>query len=283
MLATQAKEARVTNRAFSSVLVADRVTKVFTAGGKSIVALRDLSLEVKEGEFVCLIGASGCGKTTLINMFAGFLQPTAGEVRLRGSPITGIEPKCGMVFQSYALFPWKTVRGNVEFGLKMKGVAGADRHRIADRFIALVKLQGFENHYPAELSGGMQQRVTPARILAANPEVLLMDEPFAALDAMTRQVMQEELLRIHEESRKTTLFITHHVDEALILADRIIVLSARPGRVKAIIGNTLPRPRRIDIQLSPDFARLKAEIWAYVEEEVKRHIETTKLSAASEE
>jgi len=283
MLATQAKEARVTNRAFSSVLVADRVTKVFTAGGKSIVALRDLSLEVKEGEFVCLIGASGCGKTTLINMFAGFLQPTAGEVRLRGSPITGIEPKCGMVFQSYALFPWKTVRGNVEFGLKMKGVAGADRHRIADRFIALVKLQGFENHYPAELSGGMQQRVTLARILAANPEVLLMDEPFAALDAMTRQVMQEELLRIHEESRKTTLFITHHVDEALILADRIIVLSARPGRVKAIIGNTLPRPRRIDIQLSPDFARLKGEIWAYVEEEVKRHIETTKLSAASEE
>jgi NitT/TauT family transport system ATP-binding protein len=283
MLATQAKEARVTNRAFSSVLVADRVTKVFTAGGKSIVALRDLSLEVKEGEFVCLIGASGCGKTTLINMFAGFLQPTAGEVRLRGSPITGIEPKCGMVFQSYALFPWKTVRGNVEFGLKMKGVAGADRHRIADRFITLVKLQGFENHYPAELSGGMQQRVTLARILAANPEVLLMDEPFAALDAMTRQVMQEELLRIHEESRKTTLFITHHVDEALILADRIIVLSARPGRVKAIIGNTLPRPRRVDIQLSPDFARLKAEIWAYVEEEVKRHIETTKLSAASEE
>jgi len=283
MLATQANEARVTNRAFSSVLVADRVTKVFTAGGKSIVALRDLSLEVKEGEFVCLIGASGCGKTTLINMFAGFLQPTAGEVRLRGSPITGIEPKCGMVFQSYALFPWKTVRGNVEFGLKMKGVAGADRHRIADRFITLVKLQGFENHYPTELSGGMQQRVTLARILAANPEVLLMDEPFAALDAMTRQVMQEELLRIHEESRKTTLFITHHVDEALILADRIIVLSARPGRVKAIIGNTLPRPRRIDIQLSPDFARLKAEIWAYVEEEVKRHIETTKLSAASEE
>jgi NitT/TauT family transport system ATP-binding protein len=281
MLATQAKEARMTNRAFSSVLVADRVTKVFTAGGKSIVALRDLSLEVKEGEFVCLIGASGCGKTTLINMFAGFLQPTAGEVRLRGSPITGIEPKCGMVFQSYALFPWKTVRGNVEFGLKMKGVAGADRHRIADRFITLVKLQGFENHYPAELSGGMQQRVTLARILAADPEVLLMDEPFAALDAMTRQVMQEELLRIHEESRKTTLFITHHVDEALILADRIIVLSARPGRVKAIIGNTLPRPRRVDIQLSPDFARLKGEIWAYVEEEVKRHIETTKL--ASEE
>jgi NitT/TauT family transport system ATP-binding protein len=283
MLATQAKEARMTNRAFSSVLVADRVTKVFTAGGKNIIALRDLSLEVNEGEFVCLIGASGCGKTTLINMFAGFLQPTAGEVRLRGSPITGIEPKCGMVFQSYALFPWKTVRGNVEFGLKMKGVAGADRHRIADRFITLVKLQGFENHYPAELSGGMQQRVTLARILAANPEVLLMDEPFAALDAMTRQVMQEELLRIHEESRKTTLFITHHVDEALILADRIIVLSARPGRVKAIIGNTLPRPRRVDIQLSPDFARLKAEIWAYVEEEVMRHIETTKLSAASEE
>jgi len=185
------------------------------------------------------------------------------------------------VFQSYALFPWKTVRGNVEFGLKMKGVPAAERHRIADKFIDLVKLNGFENHYPVELSGGMQQRVTLARILAADPEVLLMDEPFAALDAMTRQVMQEELLRIHEQSRKTTVFVTHHVDEALILSDRIIVLSARPGRVKAIVANNLPRPRRVDIQLSPDFAKMKAEIWGHVEEEVRKHVEATRLSSAA--
>ncbi|MSO65991.1 MAG: ABC transporter ATP-binding protein [Alphaproteobacteria bacterium] len=262
----------------SGILVADCVTKVFSAGSNEIIAIRDLSLEIAEGEFVCLIGASGCGKSTLINMFAGFIQPTTGQLLLRGRPITGIEPRCGMVFQSYALFPWKTVRGNVEFGLKMKGVPAAERKRIGDRFIELVKLRGFEDHYPVELSGGMQQRVTLARILAADPEVLLMDEPFAALDAMTRQVMQGELLRIHDQSRKTTVFITHHVDEALILSDRIIVLSARPGRVKAVLANNLPRPRHVTIQLSAEFTKMKAEIWGHVEEEVRKHVETTRLS-----
>jgi NitT/TauT family transport system ATP-binding protein len=262
------------------VLTAERVTKTFSVrGGRDVVAVRDLSLEVHEGEFLCLIGASGCGKSTMLNMFAGFIQPTTGRVLLRGQSITRIEPRCGMVFQAYALFPWKTVRGNVEFGLKMQGVPLAERRRTAGRFIEMVKLQGFEHHYPAELSGGMQQRVTLARILAADPEVLLMDEPFAALDAMTRQVMQEELLRIHEESRKTTVFITHNIDEALILADRIVVMSARPGRVKAILANTLPRPRRVTIQLSPDYARLKSEIWGHVEEEVRQHVESTAYSS----
>ena len=160
--------------------------------------MHDFSLDVAAGEFVCLLGASGCGKTTMLNMFAGFIQPTEGRVLLHGEPITRIEPRCGVVFQSYALFPWKTVQGNVEFGLRMQRVPAAERRRRAARFIELVKLQGFERHYPAELSGGMQQRVTLARILAADPEVLLMDEPFAALDAMTRQEMQEELLRIQE-------------------------------------------------------------------------------------
>jgi NitT/TauT family transport system ATP-binding protein len=264
----------------AGILTAERVTKTFSVrGGRDVVAVRDLSLEVHEGEFLCLIGASGCGKSTMLNMFAGFIQPTAGRVLLRGQSITRIEPRCGMVFQAYALFPWKTVRGNVEFGLKMKGVPLAERRRTAGRFIEMVKLQGFEHHYPAELSGGMQQRVTLARILAADPEVLLMDEPFAALDAMTRQVMQEELLRIHEESRKTTVFITHNIDEALILADRIVVMSARPGRVKAILANTLPRPRRVTIQLSPDYARLKSEIWGHVEEEVRQHVESTAYSS----
>jgi NitT/TauT family transport system ATP-binding protein len=176
-----------------------------------------------------------------------------------------------VVFQSYALFPWKTVQGNVEFGLRMQRIPAAERVQRAARFIELVRLQGFERHYPAELSGGMQQRVTLARILAADPEVLLMDEPFAALDAMTRQEMQEELLRIQEASRKTVVFITHSIDEALILADRIVVMSARPGRVKAILENTLPRPRHVSIQLSHGYAALKGKVWGLVESEVHRH------------
>jgi NitT/TauT family transport system ATP-binding protein len=254
------------------VLTADNVTKIFGVGrGKTVVAVKNLSLEVREGEFLCLLGASGCGKSTMINMFAGFTHPTSGRVLLHGQPITGIEPRCGMVFQSYALFPWKTVRANIEFGLKMQRRPKAERGRIADGFIKMVKLTGFEDHYPAELSGGMQQRVTLARILAANPEVLLMDEPFAALDAMTRQVMQEELLAIHETSKKTTVFITHNIDEALTLADRIVVLSARPGRVKAEIENRLPRPRRVATQLTPEYLASKAKVWGYVEEEIQKH------------
>jgi NitT/TauT family transport system ATP-binding protein len=254
------------------ILKAEHVTRTFSIGrGPDVVAVQDFSLEVEMGELVCLLGASGCGKTTMLNMFAGFIQPTEGRVLLHGEPITRIEPRCGVVFQSYALFPWQTVQGNVEFGLRMRRVPAAERRRRAAHFISLVKLQGFERHYPVELSGGMQQRVTLARILAADPEVLLMDEPFAALDAMTRQEMQEELLRIQEASRKTVVFITHSIDEALILADRIVVMSARPGRVKAILENTLPRPRHVSIQLSPDYAALKAQVWGLVESEVHRH------------
>ncbi len=258
------------------VLSARHVSKVFaTDGGQPFVAIKDLSLDVFEGELVCLLGASGCGKSTMLSLFAGFLQPSTGQVVLRGQPITGIEPRCGMVFQSYALFPWKTVRGNVEFGLKMQGVGRAARHATAQRFIDMVKLTGFEDRYPAELSGGMQQRVTLARILAADPEVLLMDEPFAALDAMTRQIMQEELLRIHEANGKTTVFITHSIDEALILADRIVVMSARPGRIKATLANPLPHPRHVSVQLSPDYASLKAQIWQLVEAELLAQAEFT--------
>lgn len=259
------------------ILSAHGVTKTFSLGrGPEVVAVEQFTLDVSEGEFVCLLGASGCGKTTMLNMFAGFIQPSSGEVCLRGQPITGIEPRCGMIFQSYALFPWKTVRANVEFGLKMQGVPRTERRDRAQRFIDLVKLTGFENHYPTELSGGMQQRVTFARMLAADPEVLLMDEPFAALDAMTRQVMQEELLRIHEASRKTIVFITHSIDEALILANRIVVMSARPGRVKAVLGNTLPSPRHVDVQLSAAYAEMKSQIWSLVESEVRRHDEASR-------
>jgi NitT/TauT family transport system ATP-binding protein len=176
-----------------------------------------------------------------------------------------------MVFQYYALFPWKTVRGNVEFGLKMQGVPRTARRDRAQRFIDMVKLRGFEERYPAELSGGMQQRVTLARILAADPEVLLMDEPFAALDAMTRQLMQEELLRIHETSGKTTVFITHSIDEALILADRIVVMTTRPGTIKAVLPNPLPHPRHVSVQLSPEYGALKSQVWGLVEAELLSH------------
>jgi NitT/TauT family transport system ATP-binding protein len=261
----------------SAILSARHVTKTFAGdGGAPLVAIENLSLDVVEGEFLCLLGASGCGKSTMLSIFAGFLQPNSGQVMLRGRPITGIEPRCGMVFQSYALFPWKTVSGNVEFGLKMQGVGRAPRQATAQRFIDMVKLTGFENRYPAELSGGMQQRVTLARILAADPEVLLMDEPFAALDAMTRQIMQEELLRIHEANSKTTVFITHSIDEALILSDRIVVMSARPGRIKTILTNPLPSPRHVSVQLSPEYAALKAEVWRLVETEMLAHDETAR-------
>lgn len=255
------------------ILTAENVSCVFEIKGKSQVeAIKGLDLAIEEGEFVCLVGGSGCGKTTLLNMFAGFIPPTTGVTKLRDEVISGVEPRCGMVFQSYALLPWKTVRRNVEFGPKQQGVSRSDRRDVSRKYIEMVGLEGFEDHYPPELSGGMQQRATLARVLAADPELFLMDEPFAALDALTRQVMQEELVRIHEQSGKTTVFVTHNIDEALILSDRIVVMSARPGRVKTIIRNTLERPRHLDLQLSPEYLEIKSTIWDQVREEVHGQI-----------
>ncbi|MHC4941269.1 MAG: ABC transporter ATP-binding protein [Planctomycetota bacterium] len=245
-----------------SVLQAKGVTKRFG----EVVALEGLDLEVAPEEFLVVVGASGCGKTTLLNLFAGFERPSEGSVLLHGEEIAGVEPRCGMVFQSYALFPWLSVSDNIGFGPAARGAR--DPARI-EELIRTVGIEGFADHYPSQLSGGMKQRVALARTLANDPEVMLCDEPFAALDAMTRQVLQEELSRIAREEKKTVVFITHSIDEALLIADRIVVLSARPGRVKTIVPNHLPRPRTAALQLDAQYLALKQEIWQSVQEEVE--------------
>ena len=254
------------------MILFENISKSFFDGKKQVQAVDDFNLRIRPGEFVCIVGASGCGKSTLLNMVAGFTKPSSGQILLNGEPVTGIDPRCGMIFQSYALFPWKTVLGNVEFGLKMQGIPRQQRQEIAGKYIDMVGLTSFADSYPCELSGGMRQRVTIARALANNPEILLMDEPFAALDAMTRQVLQEELLRIVDESNKTTLFITHSIDEAILLADRIVIMSARPGRVKDDLRINLPRPRHVTDQLATEYLDLKASIWSSVEEEVRQNM-----------
>ncbi len=246
------------------LLAARGVTKAFGA----TVALDGLDLEVERGEFLVLVGASGCGKSTLLNLFAGFERPTSGEVLFDGERIRDVEPRCGMVFQNYALFEWLTVAENVSFGPRLRG--RPDPARVS-QLLQLVGVADFARHYPAQLSGGMRQRVALARTLANDPDVLLCDEPFAALDAMTRQVLQQELARIVEEERRTCVFITHSIDEALLLADRVAVLSARPGRVKQTLVNDLPRPRTAEMQLDDAFVARKRAIWASVQEEVLLH------------
>lgn len=253
----------------SPLIQIENVTKVFPTRKGDIVAVRDFSYTVHSGEVVTLVGASGCGKTTILNMAAGFLSPTSGQIVLDGRPITKVEPRCGMVFQSYALFPWLTVWKNVEFGPKINGVARKVRQEETRKYIRMVGLEGFEHAYPGELSGGMRQRVALCRVLANKPDILLCDEPFAALDAMTRQVMQQELLKIVNESGQTVLFITHSIDEALVLSDKVVVMSARPGRVKAVYNITLPHPRKVEVQLTEEYLHLKRQIWDIVEEEVK--------------
>lgn len=238
-------------------------------------ALKHVDLEVAQGEFVVLLGASGCGKSTLLNLITGFDKPTSGRIVVNGREVTSVDPHCGMVFQQYALFPWLTVLDNVAFGLKMKGMGRAERNDIAHRFIDMVGLKGFENKYPNALSGGMRQRVSIARVLANDPDVILLDEPFAALDAMTRQVLQDELLRIYEQSGKTIVFITHSIDEALLLSTRMLIMSARPGRIVTDIRNDLPMPRNADVQLSPRYNELKSQIWETVQAEVMRSLEAT--------
>jgi len=224
-------------------LVIENLSKEFKKGKGTFVALQDIKLTVKDGEFVTILGPSGCGKTTLLRIIAGLETYTSGTLTLNGQSIMGPGPKRGMVFQEYSLFPWKTVLGNVMFGLLMQGSPQEDAKKKAGEYLDLVGLSDFKNSYPYELSGGMKQRVAIARALAGEPEVILMDEPFGALDAQTRNNLQNELLRIWQEEKRTIIFVTHSVDEAVFLSDRIVILSKNPGTIKKEIQMTIPRPR----------------------------------------
>ena len=249
------------------VLDIRNVVKIYPGHGpddEPVKALADVSFTVHEDEFCSVLGHSGCGKTTLLNIIAGFDDATLGSLQLDGRPIGKPGWERAMIFQDYALFPWLTVLGNVSFGLEMKRVAADERARIARRQIELVGLGGFENRYPHQLSGGMRQRVAIARALAVDPAVLLMDEPFAALDAQNRSMLQDEMVRIFMEQRKTMVLVTHSIEEAIKLSDRIIVMTRRPGRVKANIEVDMPRPRREE---SPGFVALKARIRDLIHDE----------------
>ncbi len=238
--------------------------------GGRLLALDNINLHVDDGEFVSIVGPSGCGKTTFINLCDGLLKPTAGKIDIDGKQVTGPGNDRGMVFQDSCLLPWRTVFKNVLFGLECQGSDNAEGQERARTFIKLVGLQGFEDHYPHELSGGMQQRCNLARALTVDPKILIMDEPFAALDAQTREIMQSELLRIWREARKTVLFITHQINEAIYLADRVIVFGARPGKVKQTIKIDLPRPRALSLKRDPRFLDYENQVWEQIEEEVKK-------------
>jgi NitT/TauT family transport system ATP-binding protein len=225
--------------------------------GSRLVVLDNIRFEVEDKEFVCILGSSGCGKTTLLRMIAGLDIAESGSILLDGEEIRGTSPKVGMVFQEYSLFPWRTVIDNIAFGLEMQGMVRDERYRIAEHYLNLVNLAQFRNSYPSELSGGMRQRVAVARALALDPVLLLMDEPFGALDAQTRNMLQQELLEIWQKTKKTVIFITHSVDEAVYLSDRIIVLTPRPGRVCQIFKIDLPRPRN---RTSVEFAEVRREV-----------------------
>ena len=227
-------------------LSCNRVRKSFTSGSSETLALDDTTIDIREGEFLCLLGPSGCGKTTILNLLAGFEKPTAGTLRLNAQTIDGPGMDRGVIFQEHALFPWLTVGDNVASGKRVRAKPAAERNEIVRRYLAMIGLSGFEHHYPKQLSGGMRQRVAIARGLANEPEVMLMDEPFAALDAISRSLLQVELVRIWELTRKTIVFVTHNIEEAVLLADRVAIMTARPGRVREIVEIDLARPRDIN-------------------------------------
>ena len=252
------------------LLTIEKLSKSYETASDTVEAMQDVSLEVGEGEFVSIVGPSGCGKSTLMEIVGGLIEPSAGEVTVAGNPVRGTDPSIGIVFQQESAFPWRTVTENARFGLEMTGVDKDEAGRRAQEMLELVGLAGFEDRYPSELSGGMRQRVAIARTLVMNPKIILMDEPFGALDEQTRLILGEELLRIQAATKATILFITHSFDEALLLSDRIVVMTARPGRVKKIVENPLPRPRDSTIVSDPEFGRLSGELWESLREESMR-------------
>jgi NitT/TauT family transport system ATP-binding protein len=258
-------------RASKGHVVINDVGVTFGTGARRHAAVEQTSLEVKPGEFVCMLGPSGCGKSTLLNCVAGYVKPSTGVVTVDGLAVERPGPDRGMVFQQYSLFPWMTIRQNVRFGPRVTGASSPDA--VADTFLELVGLSRFADRYPGELSGGMQQRVGIARALANYPSVLLMDEPFGALDAQTRLMMQESLLRIWSEFGITVIFITHDVDEALFLADRVLIMSASPGRIIADLTVPIPRPRTLDIATDGDFIELKRQCLEKIRSESIRAFE----------
>jgi NitT/TauT family transport system ATP-binding protein len=238
--------------------------------GERVLAIDDFELSVAPREFVSIVGPSGCGKSTFLNMVDGLIEPTAGRIELDGAPITAAGNRRAMVFQDASLFPWFSVERNVGYGLECRGVKRAEAERRVQPLIRMVGLAGFERHYPHELSGGMQQRVNLARALAVEPEILLMDEPFAALDAQTREIMQAELLGIWGQTHKMVLFVTHQIEEAVFLSDRVVVMSARPGRVLADIVIPIQRPRSLHVKRAAEFSAIVEQIWNLLEGEVRR-------------
>ncbi|MFY9497937.1 MAG: ABC transporter ATP-binding protein [Tepidanaerobacteraceae bacterium] len=245
----------------------EKLTKIFYTNQKKVVALDNIDLSVKEGEFLCIVGPSGCGKTTLLRILAGLEKQTWGKLVIRSK--NPEKPLTSMVFQGDSVFPWMTVKENVAYSLRIKGLPKSERLRIAGRYIKLMGLEGFADAFPHQLSGGMKQRINVARAFVSEPEILLMDEPFGALDEQNRLLLQQELLKIWEGSGKTSLFITHSIDEALVLADRIMVMTAHPGKVKAIVPVNIPRPRDIlSLRSSPNFGALFKQIWELLQEEV---------------
>lgn len=254
-------------------IIIDNVSKTFY-GMKKVEALKNVTCTILDNEFVVFLGPSGCGKTTLLNLIAGLDKPTKGKLYLNGEEITGPGLDRGYVFQEYALFPWMSVLKNVEFGLKRKGVPKEERKKIAEKYIQLVGLEEFKNAYPHQLSGGMRQRVAIARALAIDPEVLLMDEPFGALDAQTRIVLQEELLRLISKTQKTVVFVTHSIDEAIYLGQKVFIFTKRPGRIKleVTIGDYVDKKKfdfdRTKITSTSEFLKLRARLWETLKEEI---------------
>lgn len=246
------------------------LAKSFVRGQQELQVLDDINLSVRDGEFVSFVGASGCGKTTLLRVIDGLIPATAGEVLIDGHPVHDAAKHMGFVFQQDSLLPWRTVLQNVRFGVELRKVRRDDVVERSRRLLELVGLNGFEDHYPSEISGGMRQRVNLARALAVDPDVLLMDEPFAALDAQTREVMQAELLRIWNQSKKTVLFVTHQIDEAVYLSDRIVVFASHPGRTKEEVYVEIPRPRDLRVKRTPEFGAYVDRIWSLIEDEVRR-------------